>query len=161
MDASVGEAGDRGSLSVRTVILGFLSIFKKSHASSRFDTLNSVCLSRFQRDVIPYVQMRRRSSAFSRVSTGNSDIPSSWETKDEPEFKPLQGNPTFFCIRASCGPFQLRQKTQGSSHIPIAEQKLHLRCLLKVCTSLQSKRGNQLSSWDDMRCMELYSSLLY
>ena len=81
---------------VGTVILGFLSIFKKSKASSPFDTLNSVSLSRCQSDVIPPVQMRRRPTAFSRVSTGDSDIPSSCEMKDETEFKPLQGNPAFF-----------------------------------------------------------------
>ena len=78
------------------VILGFLSIFKKSQASSPFETLNSMCLSRCQRDVIPHVQTRRRPTAFSRVSTGYSDIPSSCEMKDEPEFKPLWGNPAFF-----------------------------------------------------------------
>ena len=72
---------------VGTVILGFIFIFKKSQASSRFEALNSVCLSRGQRDVIPYVQMRRRPIAFSRVSTGDSDIPSSCELKDEPELK--------------------------------------------------------------------------
>ena len=33
---------------VGTVILGFLSIFKKSKASSPFEILNSVCLSRCQ-----------------------------------------------------------------------------------------------------------------
>ena len=38
---------------VGTVILGFLSIFKKGQASSHFAALNSVCLSRCQRDVIP------------------------------------------------------------------------------------------------------------
>ena len=38
---------------VGTVILGFLSIFKKSQASSPFEALNSVCLSRCQSDVIP------------------------------------------------------------------------------------------------------------
>ena len=81
---------------VGTVILGFLSIFKKSQASSPFEALNSVCLSRGQRDVIPPVQMRRSPNAFSRVSTGDSDIPSSCEMKDEPEFKPAQGNPAFF-----------------------------------------------------------------
>ena len=79
-----------------TVILGFLSIFKKSQASSPFEALHSVCLSRCQRDVIPTVQMRRRPTAFSRVSTGDSDIPSSCEMKQEPEFKPMQGNPAFF-----------------------------------------------------------------
>ena len=79
-----------------TVILGFLFIFKKSQASSPFEALNSVCLSRCQRDVIPLVQMRRRPMAFSRVSKGDSDIPSSCDMKIEPEFKPLQGNSGFF-----------------------------------------------------------------
>ena len=38
---------------VGTVILGFLSIFKKSQALSPYEALNSVCLSRGQRDVRP------------------------------------------------------------------------------------------------------------
>ena len=80
---------------VGTVILGFLSIFKKSKASSAFEALNSVCLSRCQSDITPHVQMRQRPTAFSRVYTGESDIPSSCEMKDELEFKPLQGNPAF------------------------------------------------------------------
>ena len=79
-----------------TVILGFLSIFKKSQASAPFEALHSVCLSRCQRDVIPPVQMRQRPTAFSRVSTGDSDIPSSCEMKDKPEFKLLRGNSPLF-----------------------------------------------------------------
>ena len=79
-----------------TVILGLLSILKKSQASSPYEALNSVCLSRVQRDVRPLVQMRQKPMAFSRVSTGDSDMPSSCEMKDEPEFKPLQGNRAFF-----------------------------------------------------------------
>ena len=43
---------------VGTVILGFLSIFKKSKVSSPFEALNSVFLSRCQSDVIHLVQMR-------------------------------------------------------------------------------------------------------
>ena len=81
---------------VGTVILGFLSLFKKSQASSPYEALNSVCLSRGQSDVRPPVQMRRTPTAFSRVSTGHSDMTSSCEMKDEPEFKPLQGNRAFF-----------------------------------------------------------------
>ena len=81
---------------VGRVILGFLSIFKKSQASSPFEALNSVCLSRYQSDVIAPIQMRRGTTAFSRVSTGDSDIPSSCEMKHQPEFKTLQGNPAFF-----------------------------------------------------------------
>ena len=79
-----------------TVILGLLSIFKKSQASSPYVALNSECLSRVQRDVRHPVQMRRKPMAFSRVSTGDSDMPSSREMKDKPEFKPLQGNRDFF-----------------------------------------------------------------
>ena len=114
---------------VGTVILGFLSIFKKSQASSLFEALNSVCLSRCQRDARPPVQMMLTPTAFSKISTGDSDMPSSCEMKDVSEFKPLQGNPAFFSVKASRGPFHLRQKTQGPSHIPIAEGKLLLRCL--------------------------------
>ena len=55
---------------VGSVILGFLSIFKKIKASSPFVALNSVCLSRCQCDVIPPVQMRHRPTAFSRFSKG-------------------------------------------------------------------------------------------
>ena len=79
-----------------TVILGFLSIFKKSQASTHYEAWNSVCLSRGQRNVRPPVQMRWTPMAFSRVSTGDSDMPSSCEMQDEPEFKPLQGNRAFF-----------------------------------------------------------------
>ena len=62
---------------VGTVILGFLSIFNKSQASSPFEALNSMCLSRCQIDVIPPVQMRQRLTAFSRDSKGDSENPSS------------------------------------------------------------------------------------
>ena len=81
---------------VGRVKLRFLSIFKKSQASPPFEALNSVCLSRYQSDVIPPIQMRQRTMAFSRVSTGDSDIPSSCEMQHEPEFMPLQGSPAFF-----------------------------------------------------------------
>ena len=140
-----------------TAIVGLLSIFKKSHASSPYEALNSVCLSRVQRDVRPPVQMRRKPIAFSRVSTGDSEMPSSCDMKNEPEFKPPQGNCAFFKVRASRGPFHLRQNTQGPFLIPTAEGKLLLRCLSKAGIPLQSKTGNQLSSWDDIRCMELSS----
>ena len=142
---------------VGIMILGFLSIFNKSQASSLFEALNSVSLSRYQSDVISPIQMKRITMGFSRVSTGDSDIPSSCEMKHEPEFKTLQGIPAFFRVTVSRGPFYLRQETQGPSHIPIAEEKLLLRCLWNVGSPLHSKSGNQLSSWDDMGCMELSS----
>ena len=147
-----------GPFLVATVILGFLSIFKKSQALSPFEALNSAGLSMCQRDVRPPVQMRRGTRAFSRVSTGDSYIPSSCEMKDEPAFKPLQGNPAFLPVRASRSPFHLSQKTQCPSHIPIAEGNLLLRCLWKVGLPLQLKPGHQLSSRDDMSCKELSSN---
>ena len=79
-----------------TVILGLLFIFKKSKASSCYEALTSVCLSRGHRDVRPPVQMRRKPMAFSTVSTGDSDKPSYCEMRKELKFKPLQGNRTFF-----------------------------------------------------------------
>ena len=104
--------------------------------------MNSAHLSNFQMDVRPSVQKRWRTLAFSRVSTGDSVIPSSCEMKDDTAFKPLQGNPAFFWVRASRGPFHLRQKTQSPSHIPISEGTLLLRCLWKVGLPLQLKTGN-------------------
>ena len=81
---------------VGTVILGFLSIFKKSQASSPYEAFNSMCLSRGNRDVRPTVQMTLTPTAFSRVSTRDSDMSSSCEMKDDPEFMPLRGNRVFF-----------------------------------------------------------------
>ena len=52
--------------------------------------------------------------------------------KGEPEFKPLQGNPTFFRVRESRYPLYVRQQIQGTSHIPIAEGRLLLWSLWKV-----------------------------
>ena len=83
-------------LLVGTVISVFRSIFTKSKALSPFEALNSAHLLKSQMDVRPSVQKRLRTLAFSRVSTGDSDIPSSCEMKDEPAFKALQGNPAFF-----------------------------------------------------------------
>ena len=96
MDVSGGEAGDQGSLSSWNSDIGIPIHFQKSQASSPFEALNSMCLSSYKSDVIPLIHMRRRTMGFSRVSTGDSDIPSSCEMKQEPEFKPMQGNPAFF-----------------------------------------------------------------
>ena len=67
---------------VFTVILVFLSIFMKSQTVSPFEALNSAQLSKSQMDVTASVQKRLRTMAFSRVSTGDSEIPSSFEMKD-------------------------------------------------------------------------------
>ena len=79
-----------------TVTFGLLYIFKKSQASSPYESWNSVGLSRGHRDVRPPVQMTLTPTAFSRVSTRDSDMSSFCEMKDETEFKPLQGNRAFF-----------------------------------------------------------------
>ena len=75
--------------------------------------------------------MRLGPRAFSRDCTENSGIPLSCEVKDEPAFKPLQGNPTFFRVKESWYPLHVRQQIQGPSHIPIAEGRLLLTCLLE------------------------------
>ena len=83
-------------LLVGTVILVFLSIFTKSQALSPVEALNSAQLSKSQMDVRPSFQKRLRTMAFSRVSTGDSDMPSSCEIKHEPAFNAQQGKPAFF-----------------------------------------------------------------
>ena len=81
---------------VGTVILVFLSIFKKTQALSPYEELNSVCLSRGQRDVRTPVQMTQKPTAFTSVSTWHTGMPPFSEIKDEPEFMPLLGNRAFF-----------------------------------------------------------------
>ena len=78
------------------------------------------------------MHMRQGTRVFSSVSTEDSDIPSSCEMKDEPTFKPFQGNTILYLVRESRYPLHLRQKTQGPSHIPIDEGMILLRCLFKV-----------------------------
>ena len=69
---------------VTTVILGYLSIFNRSQESSPFEALNSACLLSSQKDVRPSVEMRFSPRAYLRFYTGDSDIPSPCEMKDEP-----------------------------------------------------------------------------
>ena len=73
--------------------------------------------------------MRLGPRTLSKDCTEYSDIPLYCEMKDEPAFKPLQGNPTFFRVRESQYPLHVRQQFQGPSHIPIAEGRLLLKCL--------------------------------
>ena len=101
----------QGLFPVATGILGFLSIFKRSQASSPFEALNSALDSSCQRDGKPPVEMRQGTRAFSKVCRRNSDLPSSCEIKDEPAFKSLQGNPAFIRVRTSWCLFHLRQHT--------------------------------------------------
>ena len=127
--------------SLSTRILGFLSIFKRIQTSSPFEALNSTFLSSCQKGVRPPVLKSRGTSTLSMVSSGYSDIPSSWEIKDEPAFKSLPRNPALFRVKASRCPFHLRQQTQGPSHIPMAERILLFRCMWKVGNPLELKQG--------------------
>ena len=139
----------QGPFPVATGILGFLLIFKRSHASSPFEALDSMFLSNCQRDLRPPVKMRQETRAFSRIYTGNSDIPSSCDMKHDPAFKLLLGYPVLFLVKASRFPFHLRQQTQGPFHMPVAEKSLLLRCFWKVGIPLQSRSENQLSTLVD------------
>ena len=84
------RGGTKGQFLVGTVILGFLTIFKKGPALSAFEALKSASLSMCEMDVRPLVQMRWRTRALCCISTGVSDILSSFDMKDEPAFKPMQ-----------------------------------------------------------------------
>ena len=79
-------------LPVATGILEFLSILKRSRVLSPVQAWNSALLLRCQMGVKPHVVMRRGSRPLSRVSTGDSDIPSCWERKHGLAFESLQGN---------------------------------------------------------------------
>ena len=101
--------------------------------------------------------MRLGPRALSRDCKEYSDIPLYCEMQDEPAFKPLQGNPTFFRVRESRNPLHMRQQIQGPIHILIAEGRLLLRCVWGGGLPLLQNPGLQLYSRDDMRCMELSS----
>ena len=73
--------------------------------------------------------MRLGPRAISGDCTEHSDIPLYSQMKDEPAFKPLQGNPSFFRVRESPYLLHMRQQIQGPSHLPIAKGRLLLRCL--------------------------------
>ena len=95
-DASGGEPGGQESLFSWHSYLGFPINFHEESGIVTFEALNSAHLSKSQMDVRPSVQKRLRTMAFSRDSTGYSDIRSSCEMKDEPAFKALQEKPAFF-----------------------------------------------------------------
>ena len=129
--------GDQGSLSSFHRDIGNPSNFQEESSLVSFSSLELQETLDVSKDVRPPVQMRRGTRVSSRISTQDSDIPSSCQMKDEPAFKPLQGNPTLVLVRESRYPLHLRQKTQGPSHIPIAQEGLLLRCLWKVDLPVQ------------------------
>ena len=129
--------GDQASLSSFHRDIGIPIYFKEESGLVTFRSIELHKPLEVSRDMSPPLQMRRGTRVFSRVSTEDSNIPSSCEMKDEPAFKPLQGNPSLFLVSESRYPLHLRQKTQGIFHIPIAEGRLLLRCLWKVGLPVQ------------------------
>ena len=129
--------GDQGSLSSFHRDIGIPINFQEESSLVSFGSLELREPLKVSRDVRPPVQMTRGTRVSSRISTQDSDIPSSCQMKDEPALNPLQGNPTLFLVRESRYPLHLRQEIQGPSHIPIAEGRLLLRCLFKVGLTLQ------------------------
>ena len=142
-DASRGEAGGRGSLS---------SFHSDIRIPINFQESGTIIFCSFELRVPLEVSKGYETScpdeagtmAASRVSTGDSDIPSSCKMRDGPAFKPLQGHPVFFSVRASRCPFHFRQQYHGPFHIPIAEGSHLLRCLWKVGLPLKLNPGIQL-----------------
>ena len=129
--------GDQASLSSYHINIGISINFQEESGLVTFSSIDLHEPLGVSRDVRPPVQMRRGTTVFSSVATEDSDILSSCERKDEPAFKPLQGNPTLFLVRESRYPVYLRQQTQGPSHITIAEERLLLRCLWRVGPPVQ------------------------
>ena len=66
-----------------TVMFGFLTIIQNSQALSKFEAVNSTWLSSCERHVRLIFEMKWRPRAFSRVSTGDSDILSFCDMNDE------------------------------------------------------------------------------
>ena len=60
---------------VATGILGFISIFKGNPLSSLDEAQKTSLLSRWKWGVSPHVDLRWGSWAFSRSTTGESDLP--------------------------------------------------------------------------------------
>ena len=77
MDTSGGEVGDPASLSSCHSDIGIPISVQEDLGNSPFEAFNSTCLSRCQSDMRTPVQKRQGPRAFSRVSTGDSGIPSS------------------------------------------------------------------------------------
>ena len=108
--------GDQVSLSSFHRDIGIPINFQEESSLVRFWILELHEPLEVSRDVNPPVQITWGTRVSSRISTQDSDIPSSFQMKDEPAFKPLQGNLTLFLVRESRYPLHLRQKTQGPSH---------------------------------------------
>ena len=88
--------GDQGSLSSFHRDIGITINFQEESSLFSFLSLELHRPLEVSRDVRPPVQIRWGTRVSSRISTQDSDFPSSCDMKHEPKFKPLQGNPAFF-----------------------------------------------------------------
>ena len=88
--------GVQGSLSRFHRHIGIPINFQDESSLVSFCSLELHKPLEVSRDVRLPLQMRQGTRVSSRISTQDSDIPSSCDMKHEPKFKPLQGNPAFF-----------------------------------------------------------------
>ena len=86
--------GDQVSLSSFHRDIGIPINFQDESSFVSFGSLELHEPLEVSRDVRPPVQMRWGTRVSSRISTHDSDIPSSCQMKDGTALKPLQGNPT-------------------------------------------------------------------
>ena len=92
--------------------------------------------------------------AFSRVSTGDSVIPSSCEMKYEPAFKPLQGKPGLLLSQGIPGTIPLgAENTESLSHSYFVG-KAPLEVLSESWLTSSVEDREAFSSRDVMVCME-------
>ena len=108
----------------------------KGTCSGKNEAMNSEHLSMCQKDVRPCVQKRWRTMASSRVSTGDSVIPSSCEMKYEPEFKPLQGNPAFFCNDQITKYYKLYYKNATKKQMTKIYFNIWIYVICEICTTM-------------------------
>ena len=101
--------GDQASIFPSQRYIGIPVNFQEESGLGTFLSIELCGPLEVSRDVRPPVEMRRGTTVSSGISTEDSDNPSSCQLKDEPAFKPLQGNPTLFLIRESRYPLHLRQ----------------------------------------------------
>ena len=95
-DVSGGEVGDQASLSNFHRDIGLPINCQEESGLGTFSSIERHGPLNVSTNVRPPVQMWLGTRDFSRDCTEESDIPLSFEMKDEPAFKPLQGNLTFF-----------------------------------------------------------------
>ena len=93
--------GDQGSLSSFHRDIGILINFQEESSHVSIWSLELHEPLEVSRYVSPPVQMRWGTRVSYMISIQYSDIPSFCKMKDEPTFKPLQGNPTLFLVRLS------------------------------------------------------------